>query len=169
MRDRACENDGVASSRTSVRRPQARPSASDAGRSRLGDFTRPIGIDRRITRRRRSNLLLGIVALVIAGAIAAALFLLPVQTYFGQNEVLARRQEQLDQLDNVNADLQREVDRLGTDDGIREAAREEIGYVAAGEVRQSVLDFPDLPTDLPDGWPYDIVTAIVAVRTATAP
>ena len=113
-------------------------------------------------------MLLGLVALVIAGAIAAALFLLPVQTYFGQNDVLARRQEQLDQLDAVNADLQREVDRLATDDGIREAAREEIGYVEAGEVRQSVLEFPDLPTDLPDGWPYDLVTAIIAVRTAAA-
>jgi cell division protein FtsB len=135
----------------------------------LGDLTRPIGVDRRIARRRRSNLLLGLVALVIAGAIAAALFVLPVQTYFGQNEVLAKRQEQLDQLEAVNFDLQREVDRLATDDGIREAAREEIGYVEAGELRQSVLEFPDLPTDLPDGWPYDLVTAMIAVRTAATP
>ena len=37
------------------------------------------------------------------------------------------------------------------------------------EVRQSVLEFPDLPTDLPDGWPYDLVTAIIAVRTAATP
>jgi hypothetical protein len=92
-----------------------------------------------------------------------------VQTYFGQNEVLAKRQEQLDQLEAVNFDLQREVDRLATDDGIREAAREEIGYVEVGELRQSVLEFPDLPTDLPAGWPYDLVTAIIAVRTAATP
>jgi cell division protein FtsB len=159
----------VASSRTSVQRPESHPRASDAGRSRLGDLTRPIGVDRRIARRRRSNLLLGLVAVVIAGAIAAALFVLPVQTYVGQNEVLAKRQEQLDQLEAVNFDLQREVDRLATDDGIREAAREEIGYVEAGELRQSVLEFPDLPTDLPDGWPYDLVTAMIAVRTAATP
>jgi cell division protein FtsB len=158
----------VSPSRTSVQRLASRPRASDAGRSRLGDLTRPIGVDRRITRRRRSTLALGLIAVVIAGAITAALFLLPVQTYLGQNDALARRQEQLDQLDAVNADLQREVDRLATDDGIREAAREEIGYVDAGEVRQSVLDFPDLPTDLPAGWPYDVVTAIMAVRTAAA-
>jgi cell division protein FtsB len=159
----------VTSSRTSVQRPEKRPRASDAGRSRLGDLTRPIGLDRRITRKRRSNVLLGLVALVIAGAIAAALFLLPVQTYFGQDEVLAQREEQLDQLEAVNADLQREVDRLGTDDGVREAAREEIGYIDAGEARQSVLEFPDLPTDLPAGWPYDLVTAIIAVRAAATP
>jgi cell division protein FtsB len=159
----------VSPSRTSVQRPEKRPRASDAGRSRLGDLTRPIGIDRRITRKRRSNVFLGLIALVIAGAIAAALFLLPVQTYFAQDDVLARRQAQLDQLDAVNADLQREVDRLGTDDGVREAAREEIGYVDAGENRQSVLEFPDLPTDLPDGWPYDLVTDIIAVRTAAEP
>ena len=83
--------------------------------------------------------------------------------------MLAKRREQLDQLDAVNVDLQREVDRLATDDGIREAAREEIGYVEVGEVRQSVLEFPDLPTDLPAGWPYDLVTAIIAVRTASTP
>ena len=106
---------------------------------------------------------------MIAGAIAAALFLLPVQTYFGQDEALARRRDQLEQLDAVNSDLQREVDRLGTDGGVREAAREEIGYVDAGEVRQSVLEFPDLPTDLPAGWPFDLVTAIIAVRTAATP
>ena len=160
----------VSSSRTSVHRPETPPRASDAGRSRLGDLTRPIGIDRRITRKRRSNLFLGLVALVIAGAIAAAL--VPAcrcRRTSGRTKSLAQRQEQLDQLDAVNSDLQREVDRLGTDDGIREAAREEIGYVDAGEVRQSVLEFPDLPTDLPDGWPYDLVTAIIAVRTAATP
>jgi hypothetical protein len=32
-----------------------------------------------------------------------------------------------------------------------------------------VLEFPDLPTDLPAGWPYDLVTAIIAVRTAATP
>jgi cell division protein FtsB len=156
----------VSSSRSSVRRPKRRPRASDAKRSRLGDLTRPIGIDRRLTQRRRSNLILGVVALVIAGAIAAALFVLPVQTYFEQDEALAQRQAQLNQLEAVNAELQREVDRLRTDEGVREAAREEIGYIEPGEARHSVLELPDLPTDLPAGWPYDLVTGIIAVRSA---
>ena len=156
---------GVKSS--TIKRPPRR--ASDAGRSRLGDLTRPIPVDRRITRRRRSTILLGLVALAIAGAIAAALFVIPVETWLSQDDDLTRRQEQLDQLETVNADLQAEVDRLRTDDGVREAAREEIGYVDATERRATVLPVPDLPTDLPDGWPYDVVTDIIALRSMPAP
>jgi cell division protein FtsB len=150
---------------TTVKRPVARPRASDAGRSRLGYLTRPIAIDRRITRRRRSTLLFALVAVAIAGALAAALLVLPVQTYWQQDDDLARRQEQLTQLETVNADLQAEVDRLGTDEGIREAAREEIGYVDQGEARRTVMTEPALPTDLPDGWPYLQVEQIIAMRT----
>ena len=152
---------------TTVKRPATRPRASDAGRSRLGDYTRPIGIERRLTRRRRSTLLLGLVALAIAGALAAALFVLPVQTYLDQEDSLAARADELRQLETVNADLQNEVDRLRTDEGVKEAAREEIGFVEAGEQRVTMMDLPDLPTTLPAGWPYSLVTSIIAVRSAT--
>ena len=152
--------------RSRVSKPATPPVASDAGRSRLGDLTRPISVDRRITRRRRSTVLLGVVALAIAGAIAAALFVLPVQTYFAQDVSIERRQGQLDQLEAVNAELQAEVDRLRTADGIREAAREEIGFAEPGERRLTLLALPDLPTDLPDGWPYSMVSDIIALRRA---
>jgi cell division protein FtsB len=154
---------------STVKKPARPPRASDAGRSRLGDLTSPIAVDRRLTRRRRSTFLLALVALAIAGAIAAALFVLPVQTYFDQNDDLARRQRQLEQLEAINGELQYEVDRLRTDDGIREAAREEIGYLEAGEGRLTLMPFPELPTDLPEGWPYGVVSAIVALRTAGTP
>jgi cell division protein FtsB len=156
----------LAPKRGSVAKPATAPRASDAGRSRLGDLTRPIAIDRRITRRRRSTFLLGVVAVAIAGAIAAALFVLPVQTYFAQDETIAQRQTQLDQLDAVNAELQAEVDRLRTDDGVREAAREEIGFSEQGERRLTLLTLPDLPTDLPDGWPYGMIGDVIALRAA---
>ena len=104
------------------------------------------------------------VALAIAGALAAALFVLPVQTYFGQNERLDQRRDQLAQLEQVNDDLRSEVDRLRTDDGVREAAREELGMVEAGEHRQSIVGLPDVPTDLPPGWPYSLVSGIAELR-----
>jgi cell division protein FtsB len=154
----------MSSRRASVTRPAGRR-ASDANRSRLGDLTRPIPIERRITRRRRTTVLLARVAVLIAGAIGAALFGLPVQTYLGQDEVLAHRQAQLDQLEAVNADLAAEVRRLRTDDGIREAAREQIGFVDEREQRQSLLPLPPLPTDLPTGWPYGVVSDIIALRS----
>jgi cell division protein FtsB len=155
-------------------RPETPPSAADRGRSRLADLSRPIRVDRRISRHRRSNVLLAIAAVAIAAALAAALFLLPVKTMLDQDERIAERTEQLAQLQAVNDDLRREVARLHTDDGIKEAAREQLGFVEEGEVRQSVMPFPPVPTDLPDGWPYSLVEGIVNLRrgagatTATA-
>jgi cell division protein FtsB len=154
---------------STVNRPSTPPRASDRGRSRLGDITRPVQIDRRIAKQRRSTVALTIVALAIAGALAAALFLLPIQTYFNQDERIDQRSGQLEQLESVNDDLRSEVARLATADGIREAAREQLGFVEPGERRESVLDLPPVPTDLPDGWPYSLVNDITALRRNPAP
>ena len=56
-------------------------------------------------------------------------------------------------------------------EGVTEAAREQLGYVQEGEVRKSILGLPPVPTDLPDGWPYNLVEGIASVRrtAATAP
>ncbi len=150
---------------STIDRPETPPSAADRGRSRLGDLSRPISIDRRITHNRRSNILLARVALTIAVALAAAIFVLPIKTMFDQSDQIAERTDQLSELQAVNNDLRSEVARLKTDDGIKEAAREQLGYVEPGEIRQSILDFPPVPTDLPDGWPYSLFSGIVAVRT----
>ena len=96
---------------------------------------------------------------------AAAIFVLPVKTMFDQDDQIAERTDQLAQLQAVNNDLRSEVARLKTDDGIKEAAREQLGFVEPGEIRQSILDLPPVPTALPNGWPYSLITGIVAVRT----
>ena len=114
----------------------------------------------------RTTWLFGLAALVVAGAIAAALFGLPVRTWFDQDSELQALDYELTEMQSVNHDLQGEVDRLQTDDGIREAAREELGHVETGDNRQTILELPPLPTDLPDGWPYSQVEAILAVRAA---
>ncbi len=150
---------------TTLDRPDL--AAADRGRSRLGDLSRPIPIDRRITHDRRWTLVLALVALAIAGALAAALFVLPVQTWFSQGQEIERNRDELAQLQTVNADLQSEVERLRTDDGIREAAREQLGFIEQGETPQSILDLPSVPTDLPNGWPYNLVEGIVQLRMTT--
>jgi cell division protein FtsB len=150
---------------STIDRPETPLSAADRGRSRLGDLSRPIQIDRRITHNRRSNAALALVAVMVAGALAAAIFVLPVKTMFDQDDKIAERTDQLAELQAVNNDLRSEVARLKTDDGIKEAAREQLGFVEPGEIRQSIRDFPPVPTDLPDGWPYSLITGIVAVRT----
>lgn len=149
---------------TTIGRPSTPPRASDRGRSRLGDLSRPIPVDRRIARRRRSNVLLALVAMAIAAALGAALFVLPTQTLFAQDEQISERSDQLSELQAINDDLRSEVERLRTDDGIKEAAREQLGYVEEGEIRTSILDLPAVPTDLPAGWPYCLVEGITTLR-----
>jgi len=150
---------------TSIPRPAKLPAAKD-GSSRLGDITRAIPIDKRLSVRPKLALFAGFSALAVIGTMAAAVFVLPIGTWRDQSTDLVQRQAQLDELVNVNGQLSAEVDRLKTDDGVREAAREEIGYVMTGEARRTVLPAPPLPNDLPAGWPYNIVTQIFAARTA---
>ena len=152
---------------TTIRRPANRR-ASDAGRSRLVDNRRRRIAARTPLPRIPTTWLFGLAALVVAGAIAAALFGLPVRTWFDQDSELQALEHELTEMQAVNHDLQGEVDRLQTDDGIREAARDELGHVEAGDKRQTMLELPPLPTDLPDGWPYSQVEAIIAVRAALA-
>ncbi len=150
---------------TSIRRP-AKQAAADVGRSRLGDFTRPIPVDKRISRRPKVALFAGLFVLAVMGFISAAVFILPIQTWRDQDVDLSKRQAQLDELEKVNGELAAEVDRLQTDDGVREAAREEVGFVETGEKRSSILPLPPLPSALPDGWPYNVATGIMNARRA---
>jgi hypothetical protein len=152
---------------TTVKRPANRR-ASDAGRSRLVDIRRRRIDSRRPLPRVSTTWLFGLAALVVAGAIAAALFGLPVRTWFDQDNELQALEHELTEMQAVNHDLQGEVDRLQTDDGIREAAREELGHIQSGDKRQTMLELPPLPTDLPDGWPYSQVEAIIVLRASVA-
>src|SRR5207342_148106 len=130
-------------------------SSTPSGGHRRADFTTPIPRDRQLVQKRRGKILLGAVALLIALAIGAALFVLPVKSWMKQKDDLATRTSELATLDQANAQLQSEVDRLQTDAGIKQAAREEIDYVDQGEKRVTVLPAGPLPITLPSGWPYN--------------
>jgi len=159
---------GEARTTTLIRKSAERP-ASAAGRSRLGDYTRPIAREQRITRDRRPAIVFVVSALVVAGAIGAALFGLPVRTWFDQDRELAALDNELDEMESVNAELQHEVDRLQTPDGVRVAAREELGLIEANEQRETIAGMPVVPADLPDGWPYTAAEQIITIRSTGAP
>jgi hypothetical protein len=152
---------------TTIARPKDRR-ASDAGRSRLGDIGRRRRLPRgdRIAGRRRLGLLFGLAGLAVALAIGAALFLLPVRTWFDQDRQLDGLEYELGELQTVNGDLRDEVDLLQTDDGIVGAARDELGHIQDGDNRESMQPLPPLPRDLPQGWPYSQVGQIIAIREA---
>ena len=155
-------------STTTIPRPQARR-ASDAGRVRVADLRarRELG-DRgdRIAPHRRTAWLFGLGALVVAAAIAAALFGLPARTWFAQDDDLARLRHELSEVNAVNSDLDDEVQILQTDEGIGNAVRDELGNIAPGERREALQELPPLPTDLPNGWPYSPPLRIIALRRA---
>lgn len=134
----------------------------------LDDYTTPIAREDQIVRKGHGRLILGAVGALIALAIGAALFVLPIKSWMHQRNDLTVRTDELSTLNAANAQLQTEVDRLQTDEGIREAARTEIDYVPNGEKRITVLATPAASTALPAGWPYDMVSSIIALRQAEA-
>ncbi len=132
----------------------------------LGDFTRPIDQSKRLVRGRGKRGIIALIAAVITAALMAALFVLPVKAWLRQQDDIDRKQSEIAALDQANADLDNEVNRLDTPAGIEEAAREEIGYVRRGEIRITMLDSPEAPMTLPSGWPYEALSQVLAVRQA---
>ena len=117
--------------------------------------------EKRVVQGRGKRLMVAGAAALIAGSLAAALFVLPVKAWMRQRVEIERKQEQLAVINAANAQLITDVNKLQTDDGIKEAARQNIGYVERGEVRISILPEPAAPLTLPTGWPYDAVAQIV--------
>lgn len=156
---------------SSIPRPRdptrARATATTEGTKH--DFTRPIARDKQLVKGRGKRIFIAVGATVITAALVAALFVLPVQAWLRQRDEIDSKQAQLDVLDKANAELAGDVARLETPDGIKEAAREEIGFVERGEVRFTVMPAPAAPLTLPTGWPYDAVGQIIAVRSAPPP
>ena len=92
----------------------------------------------------------------------------PVRDYVAQRGRIADKQKEFDALADANEQLFNEVQRLKTPEGVRSAARSQLGYVMPGEQRVALTPLPALPTTLPDAWPYTLVTNILRVKAAHA-
>ena len=93
---------------------------------------------------------------------------IPVRDYRTQSKALAAKTSEFEALADANEQLQEEVNALSTPEGIRNAARTLLGYVLPGEQRLALTKMPSLPTDLPQTWPYTMVSDIVRVRAEVA-
>src|SRR5262245_59638972 len=137
------------------------------GLRRARDATEPVSRDDTppFGRRRRGRFAIGGVAVLVVGALVAALFVLPVKAWLGQRRALAEAEEQLDVIWKENKRLEVVYDELQTDEVIEQQAREQFGLIKPGEQALSVLPAP-AATGLPTGWPYDQVQAILWIRIA---
>jgi cell division protein FtsB len=125
------------------------------------DDTPPFG------RRRRGRFAVGTVAVLVVGALVAALFVLPVQAWLGQRRALAESNKQLDVIWAENKRLDALYDQLQTDAVVEQQAREQFGLIKPGELPLSVLPAPPA-TAMPTGWPFDQLQAMLWIRTAAA-
>ncbi len=142
-------------------RAQPRPTTGPLIRPEPGDQTK-------LVLRRRNRRMLGVGGALIAISLAAAVLVLPVRAWLDQRHELAERKRQLVALEQANADIDAQNQQLGSAEGVEAAARDELGYVRAGETITPVLPLPAAPPQFPDGWPYTAVVGIVSVRTKAA-
>ena len=148
------------SRRTRINRTR-RP-AADRGSSRISARQKIQGAASSAS---RTTILIAAVSLVVVGTAITSVIVLPLQSYLGQGDEIARLETELERMTAINDDLQAEVSRLRTDAGIEEAARDQLGYVSNGDERETILPFPNLPSDLPNGWPYGLIDAVMTFRT----
>ena len=155
---------------TTIPRPELRVDRARPDSTRITSaLTKSIPADKRLVKGRGKRIVFALAGLVIAAALVASLFVLPVKSWLQQRRDLAHKQEQLAVLNDANGQLAADINRLQTADGVKEAARQEVGYVGLGEERISVLSMADAPLTLPTGWPYDTISQIIAVRAAPPP
>lgn len=109
-----------------------------------------------------------VLGIAVGVATAFSLVVIPVRDFVTQRAKVAEKSAEFEALADANEALQIEINKLSTPDGIRHAAREQLGYVLPGEQRLSLVKMPDLPTELPGVWPYTLVTDIVKVRMEVA-
>jgi cell division protein FtsB len=124
--------------------------------------------DARLVRSRRPRVLLALAAAIVAGSLAASVLVLPVRAWLNQREELSNREAELNGLTTANDALAEEVARLETEEGLIETARESLGVVREDEKVYRVVMDPALTGQLPTGWLYPTLGAIISDRTAAA-
>jgi cell division protein FtsB len=102
--------------------------------------------------RLRRVMWVALLAITVLAVMVIGVF--PTQQYLEQRHEAGRRSETLDQLRAENAELQGQVDALGTDAEIERLARLEHNFVYPGEETYSVLSPPSSGPRVPAVWPF---------------
>ena len=132
------------------------------------ELTRPVARDSRLFQRRSTRMIIVTAGVLLAVIIGLVLFVLPVRDWLSQRQQIADARTEFAALEDANESIQSDIQRLETPEGIKEAARRELGYLLPGERRLALLQLPAIASSLPTTWPYDMVGSIIAVRAASA-
>lgn len=112
--------------------------------------------------RRRARIMVGVaVTVLLVGVLFVAV--LPTPTFLQQRSDTNRLDTELAEIQAERAEVQAEIDRLGTDAEIEAQARRS-GYVQPGEEAYNVLPTPIDPIGLPETWPFTGVEEAIGVR-----
>ena len=153
----------------SIRRmPRAEhtPTAPRRRTDRLDDLTRGIPADKQLLSGPRKRALVTLLGVAVLGVLAALMFVLPVKWWIHQSEAISTRQHELDVIRDANSRLDAEIARLKTAEGIRQAARDELGWVDRSETQYRIVDDPNGSMILPSGWPFDALATVLTARGA---
>ncbi len=164
--DRPATMTGVSRSQTtSIKRPPA--PAADEGRSRLGDFTRPIPVEKRISRRPKVALFAGLFVLAVIGVLGRGDLRAadPDVARPGRRPRPSARPSSTNSRRSTSNSPPRSTGCRPTTASARRHAKRSASSRPARSDRRSCR-CPPLPTDLPDGWPYNVVTSIIEARRA---
>ena len=104
------------------------------------------------------------IAIVAILGLTVTFLVVPFRTWMAQRDMLETRSGQYAAYEEVNDALQDEVDALRTPEGVRQAVREQLGYLLPNERRVPLLEMPNAAVTLPARWPYTLVASIVSLR-----
>jgi hypothetical protein len=119
----------------------------------------------RLVRSRKLRLASTPLAIAVFVALVVAMSVFPVRTYINQRNLLAQKEIEFAQYEDVIENLQDQVTYLKTEAGLQDAIRTQLGYLHFNERRLPMMDMPALSTALPERWPYTIVSTMLLVRS----
>lgn len=104
------------------------------------------------------------IAIIAILGLTVTFLVVPLRTWIAQRDMVEIRSGQYAAYEEVNDALQDEIDALRTPEGVRQAVREQLGYLLPNERRVPLLEMPNASVTLPARWPYTLVATIVSLR-----
>lgn len=119
----------------------------------------------RLVRSRKFRIASTPLAIAVIIALVVSMSVFPVRSFINQRNLIAQKEREYAQYEDVIENLQDQVSYLQTEAGLQDAIRTQLGYLHFNERRLPLMDMPALSTTLPERWPYTIVSTMLLVRS----